>query len=262
MKKYSVLEMCMYLESYTDKKYTHDDVECGDFADACIFVLEKRNVLKKHAELVERLNELKGMPCRDIGEEKCSELFSQVKSEFDGKKKRPVKKIIALSVAGPLVVGIITVLIFLPNYIKNKTFDNGISGTYYCTNTLVTFPAENEGYSKSGVDEAFLGHSIKISEDGILSGLEILDIYDCQLTYPEKYFNLDDSYILYKPEEEYERVGFYIDDFGIYSVYFSKRGSQISAGKNAQTDRIELYICTNDVNANFAFQLTFEKKAI
>lgn len=257
MKKYPVLEMCMYLESYTDKKYTHDDVECGDFAEACVFVLEKRN-----AELVERLNELKGMSCRDIGEEKCSELFSQVKSVFDGKKKSPVKKIIALTVAGILVLGIIYVLIFLPNYIKNKTFDNGISGTYYCTDTLVTFAARNEGYSESGADEVFLGHSIKISEDGVLSGLSILDIDDCQLTYSEKYFNLDDSYILYKPEEEYERVGFYIDDFGIYSVYFSKRGSQISAGKNAETDRIELYICTNDVNANYAFTLTFEKKAI
>lgn len=255
--------MCMYLESYTDKTYTHDDVECGDFADACIFVLEKRNALKKHAELFERLNELKGMSCRDIGEEKCSELFSQVKSEVDGKKKKSPKKIIALSVAGLLILGIITVLIFLPNYIKNKTFHNGICGTYYCTDTLVTFAARNAGYSESGVDDVFLGQSIKINENGVLSGLSILDIDDFQLTYPlDQYFDFADSYILYEPEEEYERYGIVIDDFGVYQIYFSKRGSQISAGKNAATDCIELYICVNDVNADFAFKLTFEKKAI
>lgn len=48
----------------------------------------KRNALKKHAELFERLNELKGMSCRDIGEEKCSELFLQVKSKVDGDIKK------------------------------------------------------------------------------------------------------------------------------------------------------------------------------
>ena len=89
----------MYLELYTDKRYSRDDVECRDFADACILVLEKQNSLEKHAELSERLNEIKGMPCREIGEEKCSELFSLVKKINDKKKKSP-KKIVALSAVG------------------------------------------------------------------------------------------------------------------------------------------------------------------
>ena len=82
IKKYSILKICMYLELYTNKKYSHDDVECGCFAEACIEVLKKNNALEKNAELINRLNEIKDMSCREIGEEKCSELFSLVKNEI------------------------------------------------------------------------------------------------------------------------------------------------------------------------------------
>lgn len=81
--KHSILNICMYLELYTESKYSHDDVECDCFSKACIEVLKKCNALEENAELINRLNEFKGMSCREIGEEKCNELFSIVKNIFN-----------------------------------------------------------------------------------------------------------------------------------------------------------------------------------
>lgn len=50
--------------------------------------MENVMLLKNTQNCSKRLNDLKGMSCRDIGEEKCSELFSQVKSEVDGDIKK------------------------------------------------------------------------------------------------------------------------------------------------------------------------------
>lgn len=83
IKKYSILDICMYLELYTNKKYYHDDVECGCFAEACIEVLKKNNTLEKNAELINRLYEVKDMSCREIGEEKCNELFLLVRNKIN-----------------------------------------------------------------------------------------------------------------------------------------------------------------------------------
>ncbi|MGN0592209.1 MAG: hypothetical protein ACI4JQ_03050 [Ruminococcus sp.] len=254
--EYSILNIGMLLEVYTDKKYSHDDVECGCFAEACLFVLEKNNATEKNGELVDRLNQVKGKSCREIGEEKCRELFLLVRNEVKGKKK-PIIKIIVISLSVLILAALVFTLIYLPNYIKNKTFNNGIQGKYYCTDTLVTLAARAEGYSESACDDYFIGKSITIDENGILSGLVILD--DCQLKFADDYFSFDKSYILYKPEDEYKGNGGSPDDFFVHSVDFHKKGSQVSADKYAETDQIELYIAVDDVNANFAFVLTLEK---
>lgn len=79
MQKYSILEICMYLEEiYTEKQYTHDQIECGDFAEACITALELKSSLN-NGEIIAELSKYIGMSCIEIGEEKCSELFSTVK---------------------------------------------------------------------------------------------------------------------------------------------------------------------------------------
>lgn len=172
--------------------------------------------------------------------------------------KKKIKTIVSICISVVILALIIINSVFYSNYSKNKKFTNGIEGEYYCTRTLPTAIARNLGFTQSVVDDYFLGKSVKINEYGTLSGLTVSDeSIVCPLECKEKYSSLDKSYILYKPSNEYEYTG----SFHVYEVYFNKRGAQISAGRNAETDQVELYLASTftDSSINYAFVLTFEK---
>lgn len=249
-----------------------DSIECGQFVEVMFQILDFKGVTYENFK--EKCLPYKGKAVSEFPKDKAFELYEDfksflsndsvdIKTENIGKTKKSKLKKIVIAVLLLVFLGIITVLVFLPNFIKNKTFNNGIQGTYYCSDVMVKHKAEELGYSESRLNDLLIGQEIKIDEYGVLSGLILLeDDYDSHLKFDSSYyFDLSDNYIRYLPKTPYEEQGFLtLPDFGIVEVYFSKQGSQIAADTYASEDMIELYIAANDVNAESAFILRFEKK--
>ena len=192
-----------------------------------------------------------------VKEEKCNELFSLEKEVKDKKKKKPLKKIIAIILSVIILAGIVVFAILQINYVKNKNFTNGIQGKYYCTETL-SLDGFNQSASQSLTDEYFLGESISVDENGVLSGLFVLD-YDPQLKFTGDYFNLDKNWLTYEPVEEDT------SDYFINEVRFYKKGSYPKDDVKAETDQLVVFITLKGitdigVNYKWPFILTFEKK--
>ena len=78
MNNYTILEMAMFLELYTNQKYSHDDVETGSFVEACSEALSGTILSEDEKKVLNDANEFVGRPCREIGMERCNEIFAVV----------------------------------------------------------------------------------------------------------------------------------------------------------------------------------------
>ena len=172
-----------------------------------------------------------------------------------GNKKIPVILIIICAV---FLIVVSLLLLFFTNYQKNKSFKNGIVGTYICTDALVTMGGREAGWSYSDANY-FEGLTMTVTNDGRVTDF-LKDSY--QLEYVDDFFSLDKNYLSYHSSKRGSSRLY------IGSASFSKKGSQrgMEDGKPDlfDVDTIDLYLCDDDVTGNYvdskiAFALTFEK---
>lgn len=78
MNNYTILQMGMFLELYTNKKYSHDDVETGSFVEACSEALKSTILSEDEKNVLDNSKKFSGISCHEIGEERCNEIFSVV----------------------------------------------------------------------------------------------------------------------------------------------------------------------------------------
>lgn len=105
--------MCGMIETYTGSRFSSDEIEKSKFAYACLNMIQIHGVYKQCADLSETLNNLTEKSCKEIGEERCYDIFSRISSEISKKEskdriKRIVIVIVAIAVVIALVVGIST----------------------------------------------------------------------------------------------------------------------------------------------------------
>lgn len=78
MNNYTILDMGMFLELYTNKKYSHDDIETGDFVVACSEALSGIILSEAEKKVLGNSKGFIGLSCREIGVERCNEIFAVV----------------------------------------------------------------------------------------------------------------------------------------------------------------------------------------
>lgn len=78
MNNYTILEMAMFLELYTNNKYSHDNIETGSFVEACSEALSSSILSGDEEKVLDNSKEFIGLSCREIGVERCNEIFAVV----------------------------------------------------------------------------------------------------------------------------------------------------------------------------------------
>ncbi len=174
-----------------------------------------------------------------------------IKNESSGQKtKRHVPKLAIIIGSVLIVVVLVVAVYFVPEFIKNKTLNNGICGDYTCTEVSVTGIGEEEYGDKA---EAFLtltyvGTDITVYSNGLID--DFYDNYSPKMKFSGSLFDFPHAMCI-----EYDVSGSQPEDvFIIGADYYNKDRN------GEESDFIYLHISTDDMpEGRYAYELKFEK---
>lgn len=171
------------------------------------------------------------------------------------KKKNKILISVLIGIAGVVILAVIVFgAVFLPKYFRHKNFSNGMTGEYICIDTTATLIAQGSGITDDWLDENFLNKTTLTIDDN--GKIELSDIKE-NLRLENSSFNmgqiLNNRYVLYETD------GGNTKNVGIHQLYYYKKGLQWSADKYCDKDRLKVYMWVKNVDADYAFVMTFEK---